>query len=176
MAAFWPKRLSRFPVYRQRDTMDCGPSCLRMISKFHGKHYTLESLRERSRTDRHGVSLQALSSTAESLGFRTLSVTTDYETLANVELPCIAHWQRGHFVVVYDVSKKRVRVADPAHGSLSYSREEFVDKWMPPTGGTRCGASMRHSPATKTGWFRPPPDRLRRTSRRCASTGDRARG
>ena len=29
-----------FPIYRQLDAKDCGPSCLRMIAKFYGRVYT----------------------------------------------------------------------------------------------------------------------------------------
>lgn len=28
-----------FRSYRQFDSMDCGPTCLRMIAKFYGKNY-----------------------------------------------------------------------------------------------------------------------------------------
>ena len=32
-----------FPYYRQLDAMDCGPTCLRMIAKFYGKSYSLQT-------------------------------------------------------------------------------------------------------------------------------------
>nr|WP_083823563.1 cysteine peptidase family C39 domain-containing protein [Alloprevotella rava] len=35
----------RLPHYIQNDAMDCGPSCLRMIAKYYGHHYTLQTLR-----------------------------------------------------------------------------------------------------------------------------------
>ena len=38
----------RFPHYLQHDAMDCGPTCLRMIVKYYGKNYSLQTLRERS--------------------------------------------------------------------------------------------------------------------------------
>ncbi|HPX04417.1 MAG TPA: cysteine peptidase family C39 domain-containing protein [Tenuifilaceae bacterium] len=28
--------------------MDCGPTCLRMVAKHYGKHYNVQTLRERS--------------------------------------------------------------------------------------------------------------------------------
>jgi len=55
-----------------------------------------------------------------------------------VPLPCIAHWKQRHFVVVYDVKGKRLKVkgksgkdekvyvADPAHGLITYTKEEFL--------------------------------------------------
>lgn len=42
------KVMKRFPHYQQHDQMDGGPTCLRMIAAFYGKHYSLEKLREKS--------------------------------------------------------------------------------------------------------------------------------
>jgi ATP-binding cassette subfamily B protein len=64
----------KFPFYKQLDSMDCGPSCLRMISKHYGKHYSLQFLREKSYIDRAGVSLKGIAEAAETIGFRTLAV------------------------------------------------------------------------------------------------------
>ena len=40
------KMFKDFPHFRQRDAMDCGPTCLMMIAKHHGKDYSLPYLRE----------------------------------------------------------------------------------------------------------------------------------
>jgi|SRR5690554_2121053 len=32
---------NKFPSYTQLDAMDCGPTCLRMIARHYGKHYSL---------------------------------------------------------------------------------------------------------------------------------------
>lgn len=45
----------RFPFFKQHDAMDCGPSCLRMISKYYGRNYTLNTLRSKSAISREGV-------------------------------------------------------------------------------------------------------------------------
>lgn len=63
-----------FPYYRQLDAMDCGPTCLRMIAKFYGKSYSLQTLRARSFISRNGVSMLGISDAAESIGFRTSGV------------------------------------------------------------------------------------------------------
>jgi ATP-binding cassette subfamily B protein len=62
----------RLPQYRQHDTADCGPSCLRMIAAWHGKNYSLQHLREKCHITRDGVTLLGISDAAESIGFRTL--------------------------------------------------------------------------------------------------------
>lgn len=49
--------MKSFPHYSQHDVMDCGPTCLRMVSAFYGKRYSLEGLREKSFITREGVSM-----------------------------------------------------------------------------------------------------------------------
>lgn len=121
----------KFPFFRQLDRMDCGPSCLRMISKFYGKSYSLQYLRDITYQDREGVSLHAISEASEMLGFRSLAVKVDYNTLVeDVPVPCIAHWRQNHFVVVYKATKKHVWVADPGRSKIKYSREEFEKGWL----------------------------------------------
>ncbi|MBR8758731.1 Toxin RTX-I translocation ATP-binding protein [Porphyromonas levii] len=57
-------------------------------------------------------------------------------TLANdALLPCIAHWNQNHFIVVYKIKKLRkgnyrVYVADPGKGLLAYSKQEFCEHWV----------------------------------------------
>ena len=33
-----------FPFYKQLDAMDCGPTCLRMVARHYGKHFTLHEV------------------------------------------------------------------------------------------------------------------------------------
>jgi len=120
----------KFPHYKQTDAMDCGPTCLRIVSKYYGKHFTVNALREFSETTRLGSSMHGLAEAAERIGIKTLGVKISYEQLRKeVPLPCIAHWQQNHFIVVYKVSKTKVYVSDPAHGLLTYHPDEFIKKW-----------------------------------------------
>ncbi|HPR32312.1 MAG TPA: peptidase domain-containing ABC transporter [Prolixibacteraceae bacterium] len=119
-----------FPHYYQLDAMDCGPTCIRMISAYYGKHYSLSSLRNLSSVTREGVSFLGISDAAQSLGFRNIAAKVSFKQLEQeVPLPCIVHWQQNHFAVVYRIKKGRVWVADPARGLISYPREEFLRGW-----------------------------------------------
>lgn len=119
-----------FPFERQADAMDCGPACLQMIARFHGKKFSLPDLRERSYITREGVSFLGISEAAESIGLRTLGVRIPFSKLAeDTPLPCIVHWRQKHFVVVYKIKKGMVHVADPARGLVKYSREDFEKNW-----------------------------------------------
>lgn len=124
-----------FPFYKQLDAMDCGPSCLRMIAKYYGKTYSLQTLRDKSYITREGVSMLGISDAAETIGFRSMGVRISFEQLMNeAPLPCIAHWKQNHFIVVYKISKKRngdviVHVSDPARGLIKFTKEEFMKGW-----------------------------------------------
>lgn len=123
--------MAKFPFYQQFDVMDCGPSCLRMVAKYYGKHFSNESLREKSYITREGVSLLGISDAAESIGMRSMGVKITFDQLKKeAPLPCIVHWGQQHFVVVYKISKGKVYVADPAFGRLEYSEKEFCEKWV----------------------------------------------
>ena len=91
--------MQKFPHYTQLDAMDCGPTCLRIVAKHHGKTYSLQNLREKSRITREGVSLLGISDAAEAIGMRTIGVSITFEQLAEeANLPCIVHWGQNHFV------------------------------------------------------------------------------
>lgn len=111
--------------------MDCGPTCLRMIAKYYGRSVSLQKLRAVSETTREGSSLKNIADAAEHIGFRSLGVKINFEQLEeDAPLPCIVFWQQRHFVVVYKIKKGKVYVADPGHGLLTYTKEEFIANWI----------------------------------------------
>ena len=131
-----------FPVFRQLDSMDCGPTCLQMVAKFWGKNYTLQNLREKCHITREGVSLLGVSDAAESIGLRSIGVKLTWKQLRDeAKLPCIVHWNQSHFVVVSNVEKRKneyyVEVADPASGLLKYSSNDFLKSWLQSEDGTQ---------------------------------------
>ena len=120
-----------FPHYIQLDAMDCGPTCLRMISKYYGRRYNLQFLRERSHITREGVSMLGISEAAEAIGFRTMGVRITLDQLSNeVQLPCILHWNQRHFVVCYKIKKGKFYIADPATSRVVFNEEEFGRCWF----------------------------------------------
>ena len=127
--------MSKFPFSRQLDTMDCGPACLQMVSRFHGKSYSLSTLRDSCHITRDGVTMLGISDAAEETGFHTMGVKISLaELLSQAPLPCILHWQQNHFVVLYRVKEKNGRkyfyIADPAIGKGRYNEEEFMKRWL----------------------------------------------
>ena len=125
-----------FSHFPQMEVMDCGPASLKMIAKYYGKSYTMQTLRERCFITREGVSMQGISDAAEHIGFRTLGVRITFEQLAeDTKLPCILHWNQNHFVVCYKIKRKkngdaRIYIADPASRKIVYQKEEFLKCWI----------------------------------------------
>lgn len=128
--------MEKFPLYNQNEVMDCGPACLRMVSKYYGHHYSLQTLRQKCFITREGVSLLGISDAAESIGFRTCGVKITGEQLVNeAMLPCILYWNNSHFVVCYKIKRKRggkliFYIADPASQRLQYEEDEFKKCWL----------------------------------------------
>ncbi|MGB0680130.1 MAG: cysteine peptidase family C39 domain-containing protein, partial [Polyangiales bacterium] len=147
---FGRRRIRHFPVYRQHDMMDCGPSCLRMVARHHGKSFDLPLLRERCSITRQGVSLLGISEAAESVGLRTVALKVSPERLERLPVPFIAWWKQNHYVVVYDVTRHFVYVSDPAHGRIRYTRAEFCQHWAQPgQEGQAWGAALLLEPTPR---------------------------
>lgn len=132
------RRKRQFPFYPQHEMMDCGPACLRMIAESYGRKHSLQHLRELSNISKRGVNLRGIGDAAEAIGLRTLGIRTSFDKLSKkAKLPCIVHWRQEHFAVVYRIDRKKteskknwVYVADPAHGLLKYSEDEFCKSWI----------------------------------------------
>lgn len=123
--------VSKFPVFRQTDRFDCGPTCLRMLAKYYGRHYSMEHLRYQCKIGPDGVAAKNLIAAGENLGFHIIPALIDFDTLAQeAPLPCIVYWRDRHFVIVYKIKNNKVHVADPLHGRIIYSKEEFVKAWQ----------------------------------------------
>ncbi|MVO08984.1 ATP-binding cassette domain-containing protein [Flavobacterium sp. TP390] len=122
--------MKKFPYYIQTESKDCGPTCLKIIAKFNGKVLNTQMLRELSETTREGSNLLTLSDAAETIGFRSLGVKISLERLQEAPLPCILHWNKNHYVVLYKIKKNKYYISDPAIGLIEYSEAEFLKFWI----------------------------------------------
>lgn len=122
--------MRNFPFFKQLDLMDCGPACLKIISKYYGKNFSMKYFRDKCNITREGVSLLDISRAAEDVGLRTLSIKITFEDLLlKIPLPCIVHWNYSHFVVVYKIKKNKVYVSDPQIGLVTYTKDDFCRSW-----------------------------------------------
>lgn len=138
----------KITFYRQLDSMDCGPTCLRIITKYFGKNFSAEYLRLITLQSRTGVSFHDLISASHELGFETLAVETDFEKLmSEAPKPCILHWKNEHFVVLPPQEKTdKILIADPEYGKILLSEDEFKSSWLQ---NTETGKALLLQPAQK---------------------------
>ncbi|MEY2922989.1 MAG: hypothetical protein RL108_1615 [Bacteroidota bacterium] len=122
--------MKKFPHYLQTDFKDCGPTCLKIVSKHYGQILKIQNLREYSETNREGSNLLFLSEAAEKIGFRTLGVKQNLKQLQEVPLPCVLHWNKHHYVVLYKIKHDNYFISDPAIGKLKYNKDEFIKFWI----------------------------------------------
>lgn len=122
--------MKKFPNYKQADFKDCGPTCLKIIAKHYGKTIKIQELRDHSETTREGSNLLFLSDAAEKVGFRTLGVKLSLERLEEAPLPCILHWNKNHYVVLYKIKKEIYHISDPAFGLIEYNKQDFLKFWI----------------------------------------------
>lgn len=99
---------NRFPLYTQYDSMDCGPTCLRMISSYYGKEIPLKQIREFCSISNRGVTFLGLFNASKKMHFESICVKIDLVSLTkDVPLPCIIHWNSEHFVVLYQIKQRK---------------------------------------------------------------------
>ncbi|MBE8988315.1 peptidase domain-containing ABC transporter [Nostoc sp. LEGE 12450] len=125
----WQRVTRRYPFFAQQSGADCGAACLVMVSRYWGKRFSVNRLRDIANVDRNGASLRGLLMAAESIGFSTRPVKAGLQQLAKQKLPAIVHWEGRHYIVVYEITAKHVIVGDPAIGQLSLSHAEFKANW-----------------------------------------------
>ncbi len=119
-----------FPHYRQQDGMDCGPTCLKIISKFYGRNINIDKLRSLAEISKSGVSLLGISNAAKTVGLNVKAGIVAFKKLCDIQQsPCIIHWEKNHFVVLYKIKKDHIFISDPASGLIKYPKEAFLKKW-----------------------------------------------
>ena len=149
----WQKVSRRYPFYAQQSTSDCGAACLVMIGRYWGKKFSVSRLRDIANVDRNGSSLKGLAAAAESIGFTTRPVKASLNRLAKQSLPAIAHWEGKHYIVIYQITKDRVIVCDPAIGQLSFSHAEFKKGWTNYTLLLQPTALLKETPEASTAFW-----------------------
>ncbi|NHA05824.1 peptidase domain-containing ABC transporter [Mucilaginibacter sp. HC2] len=133
-------RLPSFLKYKkyaftyQMDHMDCGPACLKMVTEYFGRKYSLDYFRDHSFMSKNGATLKGLCIAAEGVGLMTTTLRLNYEKLkANQLYPSILFWNQKHYVVLYNIQSKgkkdRITISDPSHGIINLDEDTFLKSW-----------------------------------------------
>lgn len=127
------KLLERVKI-RQHDIMDCGAACLASVAAYYKLDVPIALIRQYASTDTKGTNVLGLLEAADKLGFSAKGVKGDFESLAEIPVPTIAHviikGQLQHYVVIYKVTDSVIEVMDPGMGELlQIPHEEFKKIW-----------------------------------------------
>jgi ATP-binding cassette, subfamily B, bacterial len=120
--------------FRQSGVADCGLTCLRMIAATHNKNVSMQQLRKIVPVYKNGTNFFVLQQAAEKIGFDAASLELKFNELQNIPLPAILHWNKNHFVVLYDIKQKagqnKFFIADPAIGLIELDESAFKENWV----------------------------------------------
>ena len=143
------KRIRKIEHLQQIDEMDCGAASLGMICRHFGRKVSLARIRQLCHTATDGTSLKALVRAASELGLAARALKVSLRNLPEMPLPAIVHWEGNHWIVLYDVDKEFVRVADPAIGLRKLPRREFEAKWTGYAALFDYTTAFEHAPESK---------------------------
>lgn len=119
---------------KQHDITDCGAACLASIAAYHKLNVPIARIRQHASTDKKGTNVLGMIEAAAKLGFSAKGVKGPFESLFKIPKPAIAHLvvkeALHHFVVIYDITDRFVKVMDPGDGRMhKYSHEDFKKQW-----------------------------------------------
>lgn len=115
------RRVKRTPAVAQLHSTECGAACLSIILQYFGRTVPNEELREACGVNRDGASAADIAAAAKRYRLRVTGWRKEPETLRDMDMPVIAHWEFSHFVVIEGFHRGRWRINDPAQGRISLS-------------------------------------------------------
>ena len=123
--------INRLKFVRQDDNYDCGLACLLMIARYYNCNVSKDYLERISFSTQDGTSMYGLMVAASSLGFNCYGKKGDVDDLKNESTPFIAHIRINeaknlyHYVVVNNISNKKITIKDPSIGTKTMTKDEF---------------------------------------------------
>lgn len=123
----------RYACVKQFDPAESAIACLATVAKHYGLYIPIARLRQVAGTNTQGTSLEGILRAAVSLSFREKVVAlTSEELQKKIPLPAITSILKPtgeHYLVIHKVTPRRIIVADPAIGVISYQLKEFQQHW-----------------------------------------------
>lgn len=122
--------LKRYPFTKQTGLKDCAAASVSMLVKYYHGYVSLHKLIKMLEINKNGTTAYHIVKTLKELGFDAYGVK---EELIDTKIPFIANVilenSYKHFIVVYEVSKKYVLVADPIDRIKKLKIKDFKKIW-----------------------------------------------
>ncbi len=119
-----------FPTFRQLESIDCGPTCIRIIAKYYGKNISLKHLKELCRVTKIGSTVQDIVHGCEAIELKAVPVQISIKELKRMPLPAILYWNQQHYVVLYKIKKTKKEyifyISDPDFGKIKLA-QSFIE-------------------------------------------------
>lgn len=114
-------------LVRQTEVAECGLAALAMVANYHGYDTDLATLRRRFEPSLRGVTMKSLMTIADSLGLASRAVKLPLESLGDLHMPAILHWNMTHYVVLEAVRGNKILIHNPEGRSAWLTRDEVSD-------------------------------------------------
>lgn len=121
-------------IVKQQNIKDCGAACLLSVVKYHGGNIPLEKVIQDTCTNIEGTTAFNIIDASFKYGFDSRGIKLDKKHLLKekLSLPAICHVQENnlnHFVVIYNITPKKITLMDPAVGKRIISFSDFMNIW-----------------------------------------------
>ncbi|MEV0460106.1 peptidase domain-containing ABC transporter [Catellatospora methionotrophica] len=111
----------------QMSATECGAACVAMVVSAYRRWTTVAECREQLGIGRDGATALQMAQLARQLGMRARGVSVDLDSLPQLRLPAIVHWNFRHYLVLEKWDRRGALVVDPGLGRRRISRDEFGD-------------------------------------------------
>lgn len=118
---------AKTPTVFQMEVTECGAASLAMIFAYYGKYIPLEKMRVETGVSRDGVTAKYIMRAAKKYGLECHGYRKELDSLLELPVPSIIHWNFNHFVVFEGVKGKYVYLNDPAVGHRKITMQELDD-------------------------------------------------
>lgn len=114
---------------KQRSDFENLPIASKYFLQKLGAKVTPQTIDRQLTTHPSFPSVLSLSETLSDLAIDNMAVSITADRLEEVPFPAVAHFSRGHFVVLDSFENGQVSYFDPAKGNITQPVEEFVQEW-----------------------------------------------
>lgn len=112
---------------QQKNINDCGVACIAMILKLNGINANYQDIKSKIKLKNEGISAYDIINIAKEYG--TTAIGYKNYNIDNIKEPVIAHLLNDnklqHFVIILEVCKDKVKIADPSSKIMYVSRKWF---------------------------------------------------
>ena len=117
------------PTILQMEAVECGAASLGIVLAHYGRWVPLEQLRTVCGVSRDGSKASNIAKGARHFGLAAKGFRKDADSLDDLPMPCVIHWNFNHFVVLEGQRGDMAYINDPAVGRYRVAKADFVEAY-----------------------------------------------